>query len=322
MTRHFRAFALGMLCVFGAATPVLSQDYPSRPIKIIVPFAAGAATDVVARLIAERTSKELGQPMVIENIAGANGVLAAQATMRSNADGYTLLFGSASTHGLNQAMTKSLPYDAVKDFAPVTKIADSMFVLAVHPSVPANNVKELVAYGKSNPGKLTIGSGSGGSLLSGEMFRVQNGIETISVPYKGLPLAMNDLISGQIAMSFTDLVSTIPHRNAGKVKFFAVTGLKRSALVPEVPTMGEAGVEDVNVTAWIACFAPAKTPRAVVEKLNKAFAIALKDPVVVKRLFDLSLEARPTSPEELGAFVVEEIKRAKDMVAAAGIEVK
>ncbi len=322
MTKHFRTIVLGFSFIFGAAAPAVSQEYPVRPIKIVVPFAAGAPTDVVARLVTERASKELGQPMIVENVAGANGVLAAQTVIRSNADGYTLLFGSASTHGLNQAMSKSLPYDAVKDFAPITKVADSMFVLATHPSVPATSVKELVAYAKANPGKLTVGSGSGGSLVAGEMFRVQNGIDTVSVPYKGLSQTVTDLISGQIAMSFTDLVSTIPHRDAGKIKFFAVTGLKRSALLPDVPTIGEAGVKDINVTAWIACFAPAKTPSAVIDKLNQAFSTALKDPAVVKRLFQLSLEARPTSPAELGTFVVEEIKRAKEMVAAAGIQVQ
>ena len=299
-----------------------AEDFPSRPVKFIVSVGAGSPTDVVARLIADRASKELGQPIVVENIAGANGVLAAQAVTRANPDGYTLLMGNASTHGINPALIKALPYDAVNDFAPISNVASSVYVLATHPSIPAGNTKELIEYIKANPGKLTIGSGATASLLSGEMFRVQNDLSLIGVPYKGAAQTVGDLVAGQISMSFTDLVNTIPHREAGRLKFYAVTGPKRSPLVPDVPTMREAVGKDLNVTPWIAIFAPAKTPRPVIDKLNAAIAATLKDPIVVKRLFDLSLEATPSTPEALGAFVVDEIKRTKEMVAATGIEPK
>ena len=195
-------------------------------------------------------------------------------------------------------------------------------MLATHPSIPANNAKELIEYVQANPGKLTIGSGATASLLSSEMFRIQNNLTITAVPYKGGAQTVNDLIAGQISMSFTDLVNTIPHRNAGKLKFHAVTGTRRSPLVPDVPTMGEAVGKDINVTAWIAAFAPAKTPPPVIDKLNAAIVATLKDPVIVKRLLDLSLEATPSTPEELSAFVVDEIKHNKEMVAAAGIEPK
>lgn len=323
MTRPFviAAFACGLsLAALVGEFP--AQDFPSRPVKFIVSVAAGSPTDVIARLIAERASKEIGQPIVVENMAGANGVIAAQAVMRANPDGYTLLMGNASTHGINPAIIKSLPYDAVNDFAPISSVASSIYVLATHPSVPANNAKEVIEYVRANPGKLTIGSGSTASLLSSEMFRLQNNLTITGVPYKGLSQTVSDLVAGQISMSFTDLVNTIPHRDAGKLKFHAVTGTKRSPLVPDVPTMAEAVGKDINVTAWIAAFAPAKTPRPIIDKLNAAIVATLKDPLIVKRLFDLSLEATPSTPEELSAFVVDEIKRTKEMVAATGIEPK
>jgi len=315
------ALAYG-LSLAALVSPSPAQDFPSRPIKFVGSVAAGSPTDVVARLVADRASKELGQPIVVENIAGANGVLAAQAVMRANPDGYTLLMGNASTHGINPALIKALPYDAVNDFAPISSVASSVYVLATHPSLPANNAKEVIEYIKANPGKLTIGSGATASLLSSEMFRVQYDLSIIGVPYKGAAQTVSDLVAGQISMSFTDLVNTIPHRDAGRLKFHAVTGPKRSPLVPDVPTMGEAVGKDINVTPWIAVFAPAKTPRPIIDKLNAAMATTLKDPLVVKRLFDLSLEATPSTPEELGSFVVEEIKRTKELVATAGIELK
>jgi tripartite-type tricarboxylate transporter receptor subunit TctC len=323
MARRFAiaAFACGFfLAAQTGASP--AQDFPSRPVKFMVSVAAGSPTDVISRLVADRMSKELGQPIVVENIPGANGVLAAQAAARANPDGYTVLMGNASTHGINPALIKGIPYDAVKDFTPISKVGSSIYVLATHPSLPVNNAKEVIEYAKANPGKLTIGSGATAALLSGEMFRLQNGLNLISVPYKGGAMTVNDLVAGQISMAFTDLVNTIPHRNAGKLKFHAVTGTKRSPLVPDVPTMGEAVGKDINVTAWIAAFAPANTPRPVIDKLNAAMRATLKDPLVVKRMFDLSLEATPSLPEELSAFVVDEIKRNKDLVKAAGIEPK
>ncbi len=315
------AFACGLsFAALVAASP--AQEFPSRPIKLIVSVAAGSPTDVIARLIAERASKELGQPIVVENLAGANGIIGTQAAMRAAPDGYTILFGNASSHGLNPATVKALPYDAINDFAPISKVGSATYVLATHPSIPANNAKEVIEYIKANPGKLTTGYGATASLLASEMLRVHNDLTITAVPYKGGAQALNDLVAGQIAMSFTDLVNTIPHRNAGKLKFHAVTGTKRSPLVPDVPTMGEAVGKDINVTAWIAAFAPAKTPRPAIDKLNAAIVASLTDPLIVKRMFELSLEATPSTPEELGAFVVEEIKRNKEMFAAAGIEPK
>jgi tripartite-type tricarboxylate transporter receptor subunit TctC len=323
MLRRFAiaAFACG-LSLAALIDASRAEDFPSRPIKFVVSVAAGSPTDVIARLIAERASKELGQPVVIENLAGANGIIGTQAVMRANPDGYTVLIGNASSHGLNPATVKALPYDAVNDFAPISKVGSATYVLATHPSIPADNAKELIEYVRANPGKLTIGSGATASLLSGEMFRVHNDLTITTVPYKGGAQTVSDLVAGQISMSFTDLVNTIPHRNAGKLKFHAVTGTKRSPLVPDVPTMGEAVGKDINVTAWIAAFAPAKTPRPIIDKLNAAIVATLKDPAVVKRMFDLSLEATPSTPEELNAFVVDEIKRNKEMFAAAGIEPK
>jgi tripartite-type tricarboxylate transporter receptor subunit TctC len=323
MIRRFviAAFVCGLsLAALVGAAP--AQDFPSRPIKFIVSVSAGSPTDVIARLIAERASKELGQPIVVENLAGANGIIGTQAAMRAAPDGYTVLFGNASSHGLNPATVKALPYDAVNDFAPISKVGSATYVLATHPSIPANNAKEVIEYVKANPGKLTIGYGATASLMASEVFRAHNDLTITAVPYKGGAQTLSDLVAGQITMSFTDLVNTIPHRNAGKLKFHAVTGTKRSPLVPDVPTMGEAVGKDINVTAWIAAFAPSKTPRPVIDKLNAAIVASLKDPLIVKRMFDLSLEATPSTPEELGAFVVDEIKRNKEIVAAAGIEPK
>ena len=310
------AAALGLL----SQQRALAQDFPTRPIKVIVPFGAGSATDAVARIVGEKVSADLKQPVIVENMAGASGVLAAQAVARAAPDGTTLLVTTNTTHGANQSLLARVPYDAVSDFEPVTKLGTTSLILVTNPSMRVTSVRELIGEAKANPGKLTFGSGSSSSRVAGEMLKVRAGIDLAHVPYRSIPPAVTDVLGGQIAMVFADIQSSIPHIRAGTLKALAVSGPARIAVAPELPTMVEAGVPDYDITAWYAVFAPAKTPRSVVDRLHKAYTDAVRDPAVAARLLAAGVETAPSSSEELKGFVVAEIKKWADIVKAAGIQ--
>lgn len=297
-----------------------AQDYPTRTIKFIVPFAAGSATDLVARLVGGNVSAQLKQPVVIENIAGASGSLAAQNVARAAPDGYTVLITTNTTHGANQSLMVRVPYDAVADFEPISKIGASPLILVVTPSLPVRTVQDLVDYARTNPGQLTFGSGSSSSRVTGEMLKVRAKIDIRHVPYRSIPPAVTDVLGGQISMAFADPQSSLPHVEAGKVRGLAVSGTTRLALAPDLPTMGEAGVPNYDITAWFAAFAPAKTPPDVVGKLHKAIADAVNDPAVGAKLLGAGIQPAPSSPDELKGFVVTEIRKWADIVKDAGIQ--
>jgi tripartite-type tricarboxylate transporter receptor subunit TctC len=263
--------ALG--CTGGAS----AQDYPARSIKFVVPFAAGSATDALARVLGQKLAEAQRWSVVIEDMPGASGMLAAQAVARAAPDGHTVFITSNTTHAANQSLFKKLPYDPVADFEPVGKLGDITLALALHPSVPAGNTRELIAYGKANPDKLSFGSGSSSSRLAGEMLKTLAGFEMLHVPYKSDPLAITDLIGGQISLVFADLSTTLPQIRSGKVKGFGVSSAQRSPLAPELPTMIEEGVAGYTLTAWFAAFVPAGTAKPVVERLNAAINAALAD---------------------------------------------
>ena len=286
----------------------------------MVPFAAGSATDTLARVLGEKMSASLGQAVVVDNMPGANGFLAAQNVARAEPDGLTVLVTSNTTHAANQSLFKKLPYDPINGFEPVSELGTITLALVVHPSVPASTAQELIAYAKAKPGELTFGSGSSSSRIAGEMLKTLAGIDMLNVPYKSNPQAVTDLLGGQISLVFADISTTLPQAKAGNVKALAVSSAERSPLAPDLPTMAEAGVPGYDLTAWFAAFVPAGTPRPIVDKLNAAFKAALADPQATKTLLGAGIEPTSSTPEELKAFVASETEKWAKIVKAAGIE--
>ena len=316
-----RAFGAGAAAAgFLPASVVRAQAFPTRSLKFVVPFAAGSATDAVARIIGEKVSAELRQPVIVENVAGASGVLAAQAVARAEPDGYTILITTNTTHGANQSLLKRVPYDALNDFAPLSRLGYNPLILIVNPQIPARTVAELVAYGKANPGKLTFGSGSSSSRVCGELLKMRTGLDATHVPYRSIPFAVTDVIGGQISFTFADPQSGAPQIEAGKVRGLAVSGTFRVALAPNLPTMQEAGVTDYDIVAYFAGFAPARTPAPVVERLTAALSGAARDPGTVAKLTAVGIEPSSSTPAELRAQVEAEIAKWAVIVKSAGIE--
>ena len=312
---------LGVAALLAAAPgAALAQTYPSQNIKFVVPFSAGSGTDTLARLLGQRVSTALGQTVIVENMAGGSGVIAAQNVVRSAPDGYTVFITSNTTHASNQSLLKKVPYDAVTDFEPVTKLGTITLALVGHPSVAAKDVKELIAYAKANPGKLTFGSGSTSSRVAGELLKTAAGIDMLHVPYKSNPQVVTDLLGGQISLFFGDVSTSMPPVAAGKLKGYAVSGLKRSPLAPDLPTLNEAGIPGYDLTAWFAAFVPAKTPKPVIDKLNAAMRAALADPEVSRQIAHGRDRAGNRFARELKAFVNSEIKKWAKIVADAKIE--
>lgn len=318
MKKQMIAAGLAVMLMAGGAH---AQDrYPSQSIRFVVPFTAGSATDTLARLLGQHVSASLGQSVVVENVAGGSGVIAALNVARSAPDGYTVLITSNTTHASNQSMLKKVPYDAVTDFEPVTKLGTITLALVAHPSVPAKDVKELIAYAKANPAKLTFGSGSTSSRIAGELLKIAAGIDMLHIPYKSNPQVVTDLLGGQISLFFGDVSTSLPPVQAGKLKGYAVSSLKRSALAPDLPTLDESGIAGYDLTAWFAAFVPAKTPRPVVDKLNAALRAALADKDISGKLRAAGIEPETGSPDELKTFVTSEISKWAKIVAEAKIE--
>jgi tripartite-type tricarboxylate transporter receptor subunit TctC len=306
--------------IASAATLAGAQDFPTRTVRFVVPFAAGSATDTLARILSQRMASAEGWSIVIENMGGASGMVAAQSVARAAPDGYTVFLTTNTTHAANQSLFKQVPYDAVADFEPVGQLCNFTLALAVNPSVPVASVRELVAYGKANPGKLTFGSGSSSARIAGEMLKVLGGFDMLHVPYKSNPQAMTDLLGGQISLIFADVATTLPQIRNGKVKGLAVSSAQRSALAPDLPTVAEAGVAGYALTAWAAAFVPAKTPKPAIDRLHAAFAAALADKAVQEALLKAGIEPVSSTPEQLRGFVASEIKKWTDIVKAAGIQ--
>jgi tripartite-type tricarboxylate transporter receptor subunit TctC len=297
-----------------------AQDYPSRPIKFVVPFTAGSATDTLARVLGQKLSAAHGWTVVVENMAGASGQTAASSVARAAPDGHTVFVTSNTTHAANQNLFKKLSYDPIADFEPITRLGDITLALAVHPSVPASNVPELIAYGKANPGKLSFGAGSTSSRMASEMLKARGGFDMLHVPYRANPLAIADLLGGQISLVFADISTTLPQIRAGKVKGLGVSSRARSTLAPELPTMIEEGIADFEMIGWFAALVPAKTPKPIIDKLNGALRKAMDDKSVEAALLAAGIEPVTSTPDELRAHVVSETRKWADIVKAAGIE--
>jgi len=305
---------------FAPATLAQGASYPSKPITFIVPFAAGSATDQLARALGQEASKDSKQPVVVDNKPGAAGFIAAQAVAKAAPDGYTVFITTNTTQAANEHLYKKLPYDPVKDFAPVTALGRGGNILIVHPNVPAKDVGELIQLAKTQPGKLSFGSGSSASRVSGELFQQMAGVKLLHVPYKSNPLALNDLLGGQINLMFTDTATGLPQVKGGKVRALGVTSPKRSPLAPEVPTIDEAGVKGYELTYWFAAYVPANTPQPVIDRLHALLTAAAKSPATQNFYSTTGTDLFLSTPSELAKFQAAESQRWGKVVKAAGIE--
>ena len=310
-----------LLCIssFGLAAPVWGQDaYPSRAISIVVPFGPGSGTDVGARLIGQKLSEALGRPVTIDNRPGANGVIAAEFVSRAKPDGYTLVMGTNSTHGANPALVRELRYDPIKGFEPVTRVAVFTSIIVTNPALPVNTMRELIAYGKAN--ELTLGTGNASGVVMSETLARQVGWKLLRVPFKSNPPAMTEVVAGRVNMMFTDIAAAQGLLKSGSLKPIAVTSLKRSALMPDLPTIAESGVPDYDLSGWIALFAPAGTPKPIVERLNAEVTKVLQLPEIRARLLDLGAEPSPMPVPEFTAWVQQEVNKWTRLVREAGIQ--
>ncbi len=320
------AFVLSALlasAAFLAAGPVAAQSYPSKPIRWIVPFPTSGATDILTRTIAHKLSEALGQPVIVDNKPGAGGALGSDLAAKAAPDGYTLLMATTSTHSIGPALQK-LPYDAQRDFAAISIVADATNVLIVSPAIGVNSVRELIALAKAKPGELNYSSSGAGSIvhLSGERFKSMTGTDIQHIPYKGTALAIPDIINGQIAMMFDSIVSVMPHVRSGKVTALAISSQKRSKLLPELPTMIEAGVPGYVSDTYFGVFAPAGTPADIIARLNAELVKIVHDKETTERLLKLGAEPVGSTPEQLATMVkTENIKWAK-VIKDAGVKIE
>jgi tripartite-type tricarboxylate transporter receptor subunit TctC len=307
------------MALFCGANGAAAQEYPSKPVRLIVPFAPGAATDAVARNVATKLTERLGQSVVVENRTGAGGNLAYDFVAKSPADGYTLLFATTGI-ATNASLYKQLPYDVVKDLAPITLVARSSHVLVVQPSLGVNSVKELIALAKSKPGMISYGSSGSGTILhlAGEMMNMKTGTGLVHVPYRGGTLALQDLLGGSIQMVFVDISLGLPQVKAGKLRALGVTGDQRTKAMPDVPTIAEAGIPGYAIDAWFGIFAPAGTPGPIVKRLNRELNAVLADPDLKKRMLELGQELAGSSPEEFSRFLRSEIQKMGEIVRTSG----
>lgn len=313
--------ALGVLTLtLALPAPAAAQSYPSKPIIFVVPFAAGSATDQLARALGQSISEQTKQAVVVDNKAGASGMMAAQASARAAPDGYTVLITTNTTHAANEHLYKKLPYDAVKDFAPVSGLGKGGQVLVVNASSPYKNVADLLAAAKKNPGKLSFGSGSSSSRVAGEMFKQLSGTDILHVPYKSNPMAITDLLGGQIDLMITDTSTGVPQVKAGKLRALGYSTKKRSSMLPDVPTIDEAGVKGYDMGYWFAAYVPAGTPAPVVSKLNELLHAAVKSAAAKTFFESAGSEPWTTTPDELAKFQAAETQKWGKVIKAAGIE--
>jgi tripartite-type tricarboxylate transporter receptor subunit TctC len=305
------------------AVPAFAQaptSLPRQPIRMIVSVGAGGATDSLTRRMAERLSKSLGQPVTVENQPGASGVIAAQTVARAAPDGLTLLIGTNTTHAGNASFLKNLPYDPINDFEPVSLMATAALVLCVNDRVPAKNLDEFIAYAKANPGKVTFGAGTGSARLASEMLKARAGVDLMSIPYKSNAQALQDLRGGQIHMLFGDIALMLPQIRSNAVKALGVSSARRSAAMPDMPTLQEQGIAGFELVGFIAAFAPARTPEPIVRQLNEEINRILRDKEFADTMTAAGIDAAPGTPRQLRDFVVSETRKWADLARAAGIQ--
>jgi len=313
--------ALILLCavLVGLAMPVHAQQYPTKPVRFVVPFAAGGSTDTLARAIGVKLPEYLGQQVVIDNRTGANGDIGMSLVAKAAPDGYTIVLGYIANLGIGPSLYK-MPYDPVKDFAPVTQVAGASNIMVAHPSVPAKNLKEFIAYAKANPGAVNFATSGVASIghLTGELLNEMAGMKMVHVPYKGSGQAISDLVGGHVKVMISGMASTLPHVRTGKLRALAVTGLLRSDAAPDVPTIAESGFPNFEARSWFGVLAPANTPKPIITRLHDDIVKALQQADVKQRLTGIGFEIVGGTPEEFGAYIKSEIKKWEKVVKASG----
>jgi tripartite-type tricarboxylate transporter receptor subunit TctC len=298
-----------------------AQGYPSKPVRLIVPLGAGGATDINARVVAEKLGERLGQTVVVENRPGAEGIIGMEAGAKSAPDGYTLVLGSSTTLAANFSLRSKLPFHPVNDFAPVAMAFKNAFnALVIHPGLPAQNLQEFIALARSKPGQLFYGTATSGSKLCTEMFKTMAGVNLAMVNYKSSPTALNDLMGGQLHFICEPVATMMPHARTGKLRVLGITSPTRLAAAPEVPTVAEAGLPGFEYSAWVGVFAPAGTPKSIIGRLSSDIAVVLKQPDTVQRIQNAGFDPMVGGPDELAALLKSEMERAVKVVKDAGIQ--
>ena len=310
-----------IFAVLIAATPVTAQNFPARPIRLVSPFAPGGGNDLVSRTLAQALSKSLGQPVVVDNRPGATTIIGMELVAKAPADGYTLVM-SSSTLAINVTLYPKLPYDSIKDFAPVSLVATTPLILAVHPSQPMTSVAELIALAKAKPGELFFPSAGTGDAphLAAELFNIVAGVKLVHVPYKGAAIGINDLVAGRLALMFGTGPTTLPHVRSGRLRAIAVTGRVRSAVMPDLPTVAESGLPGYEAGSWYGMLAPAHTPKAVLAKLSAENATALSSPEVRENLKAQGVDPVGNTPEQFAVYIKQEIVKWAKVMRAANIK--
>jgi tripartite-type tricarboxylate transporter receptor subunit TctC len=307
-----------------SCTALLAQDYPTKPITLVVPFAAGGTTDIIGRMVADGLSKKLGQPVVVDNRGGAGGNLGASVVANAKADGYTLLMGYNGTNAINPSLYKQLAWDPIQSFEPISMVARVNNVVVVNPSLSIKTLPELVAYAKANPGALNYGSAGAGSIfhLAGEMLEQQTGVAMVHIPYKGAAPALIDTMSGQVQVMFSTIPTALPHIKSGKLRAIGVTGAQRSTLFPQLQTAREAGYPSMVVDSWFAVFSPKGLPPEVSKKLNMAIRDVLAEPVTIQKFNDQGADPKASSPKELADLLAADIKVWKTVLQTAKVSLE
>ena len=315
-----RTLVAAVLTAVLAGPLIAAAQFPAKPIRVVVPFPAGSSTDSVTRVLANSVSQSIGQPLLVENKAGADGAIAAAEVAKAPADGYTLLMATNSPMSAVPAMKKNPPYDPVADFTPITDVGRYTFFILVHPSVPAKTLGELINYARANPGKLNYATGNTTGIVSTAFFASQAKIDLVHVPYKGEPQAITDLVAGRVQLMFASSGTSLPHVREGKLRALVTTLPKRSGILPEVPSIAEAGMPQFSITSWAGLFGPAKMPRDVVERLNREFGAAMTRADVQTGMDRLAFALSPSSPEQLAVFVKDQMESYRRTLRAAGVE--
>lgn len=324
MARTLTLILLAAIVASGWHAPASAQQaYPSKPIRIISPFPPGGGNDILCRIVAPKLAENLKQQVFVENRPGANGIIGTEAAARSAPDGYTIVL-IPSGHAVNASLHRKLPYDSIKDFAPITLVGSSPLVLAVHPSIPATNVRELVALAKARPGRLTyVSAGVGASgHLAGALFETMTTTKMVHVPYKGMALAVSDLIGGQVSLTFGTSLSVVPHVRSGKLRALATTGAQRSPALPDLPTVAESGVPGYEASLWYGFVGPARLPPEIVRRLNSEIVAVLGLPDVRERLASQGVDVRSSTPEEFARLLASDLERWANVVQRAGVRLE
>jgi tripartite-type tricarboxylate transporter receptor subunit TctC len=316
---HYLTLTLCALASMLSPLLFAQQPYPSKPLRLIVPFPPGGGNDTVARLVGQRLSERLAQPVLIDNRGGAGGNIGMELAAKAPADGYSLALGSLTTLVINPNVYKGLSFNTTRDFAPVTQLVSSSLVLVIHPTVPAKSVKQLIALAKSQPGRLNYAAGSTAGHLAGELFKMTGGLDIVHIPYKGNAQALTDVMSGQVALLFAGVLAAQPHVKTGRVRALAVTGSRRSPTMRDLPTVAEAGLPGFEVDSWYGILAPANIPRAVIERLNKELVVIVQADDFRQRLLEQGAAPVGNTPEQFASYIQRELTKWEKVIKAANV---